>query len=118
MYESRSSINFLTAHARFTATLNGGTLMDNFYTTSPVLTLARSAFEHTDAVVRADSIGLGMRRMLQRELPWADERKRRQRQVVCWYRRMSLNVGKAAEENLAVLQAHLDALELTPRLVL
>ena len=77
-----------------------------------------SAFMDTDAVVRDDSIARGMKRMLAGELPWSDERKRRQRQVVCWYQRMSLNVKKAAEEKLAVLQAHLDALELAPRLVL
>ena len=44
LFESSSSINLLTTHARFTVTLNGGTLADNFYTGTPVLTLARSLF--------------------------------------------------------------------------
>ena len=29
VYASRASISYLTAHALFTVTLNGGTLMDN-----------------------------------------------------------------------------------------
>jgi len=51
VYESRASISFLTANALFTVTLNGGTLMDNFYTGSPVLSLARGFFHETEAVV-------------------------------------------------------------------
>ena len=46
------------------------------------------------------------------------QRKLRQRQVVCWYRKMSLDMRKSDSENVAVIQAHLDALELPRRLVL
>ena len=83
-----------------------------------VLALARSLFENTDAVVRADSVRQGMQRMLSTELPWVEERKQRARQLVCWYASMALNVNKTALENLAVLQRHLDALSLHQRLVL
>ena len=90
VYESRSSINLLAARALFTATLNGGTLMDNFYTTSPVLALARGFFHNTEAVVYDTDVLRGMERMLSRELPWSETRKLRQRQVV-WCRRRASN---------------------------
>ena len=54
----------------------------------------------------------GLRRMTDSELPWSEERKRRQRQVVCWYERHSLKVANSGLANLAVLQAHIDALGL------
>ena len=42
-----------------------------------VLVLARSLFEKTDAVVRADNVARGIQHMLSAELPWGEERKRR-----------------------------------------
>ena len=57
VYESRSSIHLLTSQAKFTVTLNGGTLMDNFISQSPVLTVARSMFQETDAVVFNTDVG-------------------------------------------------------------
>ena len=92
--------------------------MDNFYTASPVLTLAHGLFESTDAVVRADNVRKGMRRIHRTELPWSDERKKRAQQIVCWYKSTSLHVSKSARENVAVLQGHLDALALERRLLL
>ena len=112
VYESRASINFLTASALFTVTLNGGTIMDNFYTQSPVLTLAKGFFSETDAVVSDVDVLRGMSRMLAHELPWSAERKRRQRQVVCWYDRMCLKATNTGEQNVKVVQAHVDALGL------
>jgi hypothetical protein len=103
VYLSASSINFLAINALFTVTLNGGTLMDNFYTTTPVLTLARGFFSETD-VLR------GLRRMVDFELPWSEHRKLRQRQVVCWYDRHSLKASNTGAQNVAVLQAHIDAI--------
>ena len=92
--------------------------MDNFYTTSPVLSLARGFFQETDALVRGENVMHGMARMLHKEIPWSEERKRRQRQVVCWYDRMSLKANNMPAENVAVLQAHIDALDLPKRIVL
>jgi hypothetical protein len=109
VYESRASISFLTANALFTVTLNGGTLMDNFYTGSPVLSLARGFFHETEAVVYDTDAAKGMARMLDRgELPWPERRVRRQRQVACWYDRMCLKTTRTPSENVAVIQAHLD----------
>ena len=51
VYRSEMSINSLTRHSRFTATLNGGTIMDNFFSTTPVLSCARSMFMATDGLV-------------------------------------------------------------------
>ena len=117
IFLSNASINFLTANALFTVTLNGGTLMDNFYTQSPVLALASGFFDRTDALVRDDSVERGMERML-KELPWSEEHKLRQRQVVCWYDRMCLKAVNTAAHNVGVLQAHLDALRLPLPIVL
>jgi len=110
---SKGSINFLVRHALFTATLNGGTQMDNFFATSPVLTLAPGFFSSTDAVVHEGvDVMRGLRLMADHELPWSEERKRRQRQVVCWYERHSLKAANSGLANLAVLQAHNDVLRL------
>jgi len=108
VYESQASINLLTASALFTVTLNGGTLMDNFYTGSPVLSLARGFFHETEAVVYDVDAAKGMARMLDKELPWPEHRVRRQRQVACWYDRMCLKTTCTPRENVAVIQAHLD----------
>jgi len=118
VYESHASINFLTAHARFTVTLNGGTLMDNFYTESPVLALARGFFSSTDAVISDDDVQRGLTRMVTHELPWAEARKERQRQVVCWYDRMSLKAAGTGAQNIRVIQSHMDALQLPRRITL
>ena len=48
--------------------------------------------------------------MLRDELPWAERRKRRQRQVVCWYDRMALKATSSGADNLAVVRRHLAAL--------
>jgi|Transcript_37682 hypothetical protein len=93
--------------------------MDNFFTTSPVLTLARSLWYKTDAVVFDESIARGLARMLDpSESPWPEWRKMRQRQAVCWYRKMALNTAYTPEENVAVLQRQLDAMNMTQPLVL
>jgi len=118
VYESHASINFLTAHALFTATLNGGTLIDNFYNEAPVLTLASGFFSATDAVTKDDNVQRGMARMLQLELPWSADRQRRQRQIVCWYDRMCLKAANTGAQNVAVVQSHVNALELSRRIKL
>ena len=107
VFESKTSINYLTSHARFTVTLNGGTLVDNFYTGTPVLSLARSLFEATDAVVRDNDVESGLERM--EHVNWSDTQRLRQRQIVCWYEGASLNIRKAAAENIAVLESHFAA---------
>ena len=104
VYQSMASINFLMVHALFSVTLNGGTLMDNFYTETPVLTLARSLFQATDAVIRANGIREGLERMAMTR--WNQTNRLRQRQVVCWYKQNSLDVMKTTPENIAVLEAH------------
>jgi len=104
--ESVAAIGYLTANARLTVTLNGGTIMDNFYTQSPVVTAARSMFFKTDAVIFDPDPARGIARALATE--WDDVRKRAQRQAACWVARMSLNVDNAVDENLAVIQRHLD----------
>ena len=96
-------------------TINGGTLMDNFYTGSAVLALARGFFHATEALVHDTDAARGMARMLESELPWPERRARRQRQVACWYDRMCLKTTRTPSENVAVVQAHLDLnLDLNP----
>eukprot|EP00966_Prymnesium_polylepis_P218367 5054276-Prymnesium_polylepis.1 len=92
--------------------------MDNFCTNTPVLTLARSLWYKTDAALYSADIMQGLSRMLDHEMPWPAKRRLRQRQAVCWYDRMSLNQLKTPIENVAVMQAQLDALNLPRRLLL
>lgn len=113
IFISEASIIYLTIHARFTVTINGGTLIDNFLSQTPVLTLGESLFHKTDAVIYDVDTVRGMQRMLLAEAsPWPEDRKLRQRQIVWWYERHSLNVRKSARENVAVMQAHLRAIGL------
>ncbi|EOD19662.1 hypothetical protein EMIHUDRAFT_242765 [Emiliania huxleyi CCMP1516] len=105
LFESSSSINLLTTHARFTVTLNGGTLVDNFYTGTPVLTLARSLFQHTDAVVSHSNVQAGLERMA--SVTWTETNRLRQRQVACWIERASLSTTKTPAENIATIEMHL-----------
>merc|ERR1712228_487263 len=110
---STTSINFLMRHARFTVTLNGGTLMDSFFTQ------ARSLWHRTDGVIFSENITEGLAHMLEPSVsPWPEQRKLRQRQLACWYRRMALDVAKTAAENVQVLQMHLDALDGLPNRML
>jgi len=118
VYLTVDSINDLLQKAFFTVTINGGTLMDNFVTTTPVLELAPSLWYKTDAVVYETDLEQGLQRMLKEASPWSEERKIRQRQNVCWYRRMSFNIEKTTEENAEVLQRHLDVLRLSQPLEL
>ena len=113
---SRASINQLAANALFTVTLNGGTLMDNFQTQTPVLSVGMSLFAETDALLHDANVTRGMETMLRLAPHWDEERRRRQRQIVCWYEAHSLNVAKSARENLLVLQSHLS--RVSPSLVL
>jgi len=103
---SRADIHYLMAGARFTVTINGGTMFDNFVTQTPVLSIGRSLFAETDAVVYDWDLQHGLGSML-RMGEWNEERRRRQRQVVCWTHANSLNAAQPAEENLVVLQRHL-----------
>ena len=88
--------------------------MDNLRTQSPVLSLARGLFQDTDAVVTRPSpdasLQSSMRRMHHKELPWSEERRKRARQLLCWYEQNSLHVNSTPAANVAVLQGHLEAL--------
>jgi len=111
LYLSTAPIDALMRNARLTLTLNGGTIVDNLYTETPVLTTALSLFALTDAVLYDPAnVTRGLQQAVDAELPWSDARRLRQRQVVCWLARRSLNVDKSAQENIDVLQAHLQEL--------
>jgi len=112
-YVSTASIAVLASHANLTITLNGGTIVDNFWTGSPVLTTAYSMFWKTDAVLFFDGADEArFQDVIDASYgkPWPESRKRRQRQILCWLAEHSLNVFKSPEANVAVLQYHLDNL--------
>ena len=92
--------------------------MDSFYTTTPVLALATGFFSRTDALVTDTDVIRGMQHMIERELPWSKLRQQRQRQIVCWYDRMSLKTSNTARQNVDVIQAHIDALDLSQRSII
>ena len=110
---SNSSMNVLTKEALFTVTINGDSIMDNFNTGTPVLTCGPSMWMETDGVLHDSNLARGLHAMagLLANAGWSDERVERQRQAVCWYESHSMNVGRTPEQNIAVLQAHLDAIE-------
>lgn len=110
IYLSHASITFLTQHALATATLNGGTLVDNFNSQTPVVSYARSLFSNSTALVYDTSVERGLTRLSSQHLPWSAARKLRQQQVVCWLHDMSLFSSKTPEANLETLQRHIDAL--------
>ena len=61
----------------------------------------------TEAVVHDDDCAAALQKMAGIEA-WGDDRKAKQRQVLCWYGRNSMSVYKSAEENLAVFQRHVE----------
>ena len=73
----------------------------------------------TEAVLHDGNLSRGLHMMagLLANAGWSDERVDRQRQAVCWYESHSMNDGKTAGENIAVLQAHLDAMGSVGRLI-
>ena len=115
VYESNSSIVHLTKNARFSVTLNGGTLFDNMVSETPVLSVARSMFMHTSAVCFDESLHRGLAKMLEIET-WPPSRQKKQRQIVCWYQKHSLSVFKTANENIEVLQWHMYMAKIRGRL--
>ena len=116
---SNSSMNVLTKGALFTVAINGDSIMDSFYTGTPVLTCGPSMWTQTEAVLHDGNLSRGLHMMagLLANAGWSDERVDRQRQAVCWYESHSMNDGKTAGENIAVLQAHLDAMGSLGRLI-
>ena len=117
---SNSSMNALTKGALFTVTINGDSIMDNFYTGTPVLTCGPSMWTQTEGVLHDSDLARGLHMMagFLANAGWSDERVDRQRQAVCWYESHSMNAGKTADENIAVLQAHLDAIERVGQVIL
>jgi len=119
VHVSRADIRWLMKTALFTVTINGGTLFDNFVTQTPVLAVGRSMLTFHDGVLHNPNVSRGLKQMLKKELPWPDWRRQRQRQVVCWVKRMSLNARpKLPSENVAVIQRHLDYVQREPQIVL
>ena len=110
---SNSSINVLRKEALFTVTINGDTIIENFYTGTPVLACGTSMWTQTDGVLHDSNLARGLHTMSQllADVGWSEERVDRQREAVCWYESHSMNEGKTVDENIAVLQAHLDAFE-------
>jgi len=109
LYVTVAAIGWLMSEALFTVVVNGGTLVDNFYTQTPVLTVAPSLFSATDAVVFDTQVDRGLQTIL--ATTWDDARKLRQRQVACWLARSSLNMHRSPEANIAVIQAHFDSID-------
>ena len=118
--ESKASINFLARNARhelydlalalsdifksltpknihndmhrFTVTVNGGTIADNMFSGTPVMSVAKSMFMRTDALIYDPDVRRGLTRIFNESSPWPEWRKERQRQIMCWYERMSMKV--------------------------
>lgn len=128
--------------------------MDNFFSTTPVLSCARSMFMATDGLIyephnitRCDprprhslpliilnilALIFALIRKLSRSQPltyapyrysnrtlrglermlslgaWPEWRKERQRQLACWYQRVSMSDRKSAVENIEILEYHLN----------
>ena len=83
--------------------------MDNFFSTTPVLSCARSMFMATDGVVyEASNVTRGLETM--QAMPrWPEWRKDRQRQLACWYESVSMSSRKSASENIRVMDYHFRA---------
>ena len=118
IFVSQSGIRDLMEKALFTATINGGTLFDNFVTQTPVLAVGRSMLTNHDGVVFDDDVRRGLERVLTKELPWPQWRRERQQQVVCWIQRFSLYDHLSPTGALGVLQRHVNHIRPEPRMLL
>lgn len=103
---SKSSINQLIQNARFTVCLNGGTLIDNFVNGSPILSLAKSMFYKTDAVIFNEDIHKGLDIMINKKYN-LEKMLDKQRKVIWWIYNNSLFYDKSIEFNIKVLEYHL-----------
>ena len=108
VYVSRADIRWLMKAALITVTINGGTLFGNMVTKTPVLAVGRSMLTSNDGVIFDENPQRGLQKIVDEKLPWPTWRQHRQRQIVCWYKKMSLDAEQTPEHNLAVLWRHLD----------
>ena len=108
IFHSQASINYLMKNARFTMCLNGSTLMDNFINNTPVLTLADSMYQYTDAVVYRDNIIDGFNTMINNDYDYY-KMMDKQKKIVWWYINNNLFLENSAEQNTNILNNHLKA---------
>lgn len=106
IYLSKSSINQLIQNARFTVCLNGGTLIDNFVCASPVLSLAKSMFYNTEALIFNENINQGLDIMVNKKYN-LEKMLDKQKKVIWWIYNNSLFYDKSIEFNIKVLEYHL-----------
>ena len=54
-------------------------------------------------------VNAGLVHMLSEALPWSEERRLRQKQIVCWYQKQSISEYKTVHENIDVLEYHFNS---------
>ena len=107
IYISENSINYLIKNARFTICLNGGTLVDNFIIGSPVLSLAKSMFYKTNALVYSEKFKHGINIMINKNYDY-EIMLQKQKELVWWLYNNSLFYDKSVEDNIKVIEKHLN----------
>lgn len=106
IYLSSTSINYLMKNSRFTVSLNGGSIMDNFINNTPILVLIHSMYSKTDAVVFSDNIQDGLNKMFNSDYNITKMLKK-QKQIVWWYITHNLFAYNIPEDNINILQKHI-----------
>ena len=102
VYISNSSINYLIKNALFTVTINGSTIMDNFINQTPVLTLGKSMFSNTKAVIYNEDILKGLEIMFRKEYN-IEEMLDKQKKIIYFYLKNNLFLEYDTEKNVNIL---------------
>lgn len=102
LFISYSSINYLIKNALFTITINGSTIMDNFMNQTPVLTLGKSMFSNTEAVIYNENIFQGLEIMFKKEYN-LKKMLDKQKKIIYFYLKNNLFLEYDTEDNIRIL---------------
>jgi len=94
-----ASIYHLMQHARFTACVNSGSIIDNFITQTPVLCVGKSFFYKSGAIIFDKNTQQGLNTMFNRNYNW-DDIKQQQLKMLWWLRNNLLFANLEPKENM------------------
>jgi len=83
VYLVNASIYYLMQHARFTACVNSGSVVDNFVTETPVFCAGESFFLKSGTIIFNENIKQGLNTMFDQNYNW-DEIKQKQTKTLWW----------------------------------
>ena len=103
IYIVEAPIYYLMQHARFTACVNSGSVVDNFVTQTPVFCCGKSFFYKSECLTFNSNVKQGLEIMLQQNYDWNSMRQK-QLKMLWWLKNNLLFPDLTAQENMIRLQ--------------